>query len=64
LDDVPKTPAEPSLDVLKRYIAHLEQEIQNADFRLQYTYHVRASNADLLSKAKALAEQLGEGDAT
>ena len=60
LEDSLSLPAEPTLDVLKRYITHLEEEIQNADFRLQYIYRSQSVNVELLDKANAQAEEMSE----
>lgn len=47
----------PSPEALQSYIAELEDDIRNTDFRLQYLYFQCTSLAKLISMAKRHAEQ-------
>jgi hypothetical protein len=56
-DIVQGPPVEPTPDALQVYIAELERELRNADFRLQHLYHSRAATHSLLTEAKRQADK-------
>ena len=47
----------PSPQALQAHITSLEQELRNADFRLQFAYYERASIVKSLHAAKSLADK-------
>jgi hypothetical protein len=47
----------PSSGALSAYIADLERDIRNLDFRLQYLYHHRLATLELLASAKSQVVQ-------
>jgi len=49
---------EPTPEALQGYIAHLEEELRNTDFRLQFVYHERTSTSALLAEARRQAGRL------
>ena len=49
---------EPTPEALQGYIAHLEEEMRNTDFRLQFLYHERTSTSTLLAESRRQAVRL------